>query len=194
MNPGKRFEAKFRKSLSLMPGWSMRIFDGGRSVTERMPADFWYFPKSGGADLIECKATRGKSIRHDRVTQLGSLLEFDALSDGTSAFVAVNFYGEDVRRDNRCIIVPAPLFALHAETSGRASLPLSDAVEIGWEAPRISGNLWDLSEFERADLSPAGTEPEYALGKDENTAPEGATEACRGNQYQPKTTEYRKED
>lgn len=148
MNPGKRFEAKFRKSLSMLPGWHMRIHDGGRSTVERMPADFWYFPKSGGSYLIECKATRGKSIRHDRVTQIDALLKFDSLNDQTASLVAVNFYGDDVRRDNRCVIVPAPLFARHAAESGRSSLPLSDAVSIGWEAERVHGNLWDLSRLE----------------------------------------------
>lgn len=151
MNPGKRFESKFRKSLALLPGWHMRIHDGGRNITESMPADFWYFTGGGRANLIECKATRGKSLRHDRVTQIAALLEFDALSDNTAALVAVNYYGEDIRRDNRCIIVPAPLFALHAKTSGRASLPISDALSLGWEAPRTAGNLWDLSRMEAED-------------------------------------------
>lgn len=148
MNPGKRFERKFRESLRALPGLHLRIIDGGDRLKERMPADFWYFPKRGGAVLIECKATRGKSIRHDRVTQLDALLEFDAVSDTTASLIAVNFYGEDIRRDNRCIIVPAKSFAHHSLTSGRASLPIADALEIGWEAPRAHGNVWDLSRLE----------------------------------------------
>ena len=104
MKPGKRFERKFRESLSRLPGLHVRIIDGGDRLKERMPADFWYFPKRGGAVLIECKATRGKSIRHDRVTQLDALLDFDAVSDTTASLIAVNFYGCHFRRYLFCII------------------------------------------------------------------------------------------
>lgn len=149
VNPGKRFEAKVRKCLAALPGWHMRIHDGGRQAIEAMPADFLYCPASGGAVLIECKATRDRSIRHDRVTQLDALTAFASVSHDAAALVAVNFYGADVRRDNRCIIVPASLLAAHAAHSGRASLPLSDALRIGWEAPRAAGNVWDFSRLER---------------------------------------------
>lgn len=148
MNAGKRFEAKMRQSLSRIEGFSMRLHDGGNRVFERMPADFLYLAPSGRAFLIECKATSAKSIRHDRVTQLDELLRFARTSDMTAALVAVNFYGPDVRADNRCILVPAHAFAAHAMRGGRSSLPISTALEIGWEAPRAKGNVWDLTRLE----------------------------------------------
>lgn len=137
-----------RQSLHRLPGYAMRLHDGGNRMFERMPADFAYFAKSGAAYLIECKATAGKSIRHDRVTQLDELLAFARTSETTRALVALNFYGPDVRADNRLIIVPAHAFAAHALQGGRASLPISTALEIGWEAPRAKGNVWDLSRLE----------------------------------------------
>lgn len=149
MNPGKRFERKFRESLSLMPGYHLRIVDGGDRLKERMPGDFWYFPASGGALLIECKAVRGRSLPLSRVTQIDELVRFDRNSPTCKALVAVNFYGEDVRRDNRCLLMPAPVFA--ALSGGRRrSMPLKAFEALGVEAPRVSGNVWDLSALEAA--------------------------------------------
>lgn len=148
MNAGKRFEAKMRQSLSRLDGYVMRLHDGGASIIERTPADFAYFAPSGRAFLIECKATNRKSLDHSRVTQIEDLLRFARTSDMTAAFVAVNFYGEDVRRTNRCIFVPAHDFAAHALNGARASLSISAALEIGWEAPLARGNVWDLTRLE----------------------------------------------
>lgn len=144
MRPGKRFEAKFRQSLMRLPGRAYRIHDGGNRVLEVEPGDFWYFSPTGRAFLIECKAEAGPSIRHDRLTQLDALLGFEAVSDRAASLVAVNFYGRDIRRDNRCILVPAWAFAAHALTGGRASLSAKEAERIGIEAPRAKGNVWDL--------------------------------------------------
>ena len=148
MNAGKRFEAKMRQSLSRLDGYVLRLHDGGAAIIERTPADFLYFSPSGRAIAIECKATSGKSLRHDRVTQLDDLLRFARVSDSTAAFVAVNFYGADVRLINRCIFVPAHAFAAHALTGGRASMSISTAMEVGWEAPKARGNVWDLRGLE----------------------------------------------
>lgn len=137
-----------RQSLARIDGYAMRLHDGGNRVFERMPADFLFFSPSGKAVLIECKATGGKSIRHDRVTQIDDLLRFARTSESTAALIAVNFYGPDVRADNRCIFVPAHAFAAHALAGGRSSLPISTALEIGWEAPRAKGNVWDLTRLE----------------------------------------------
>lgn len=147
-NPGKRFERKFRESLRLLPGYSMRIVDGGDRLKERMPADFWYFPTSGGACMIECKAVRGRSLPIDRVTQLDGLTRFERTSPDCHALVAVNFYGSDIRNDNRCLLMRASTFA--ALCGGkRRSVPLAAFSTLGCEAPRIRGNIWDLTELER---------------------------------------------
>lgn len=147
MNAGKRFERKFRESLNLMPGWHMRIIDGGDRLRETMPADFWYFPRVGGACLIECKAVKGRSLPFSRITQLEELVAFDQNSESCNALVAVNFYGEDVRRDNRCLIIRA--VALEALSHGkRKSVPVEALELIGTEAPRVKGNIWDLKALE----------------------------------------------
>lgn len=148
MNAGKRFEAKMRQSLSRLDGYAMRLHDGGNRIFERMPADFLYFAPSGRAFLIECKATSAKSLRHDRVTQIDELLRFARASDMTAALIAVNFYGEDVRRTNRCIFVPAHDFAAHALNGARSSMSITSALEVGWEAPKAKGNVWDLTRLE----------------------------------------------
>lgn len=147
MNPGKRFERKFRESLGLLPGWHMRIIDGGDRLHETMPADFWYFPKGGGAVMVECKAVRGKSLPASRVTQLDELVRFSRNSGTCRAIVAANFYGEDVRKDNRCLLMDAETFA--AILGGRRkSVPLRAFEALGVEAPKIKGNIWDLSALE----------------------------------------------
>jgi hypothetical protein len=149
LNPGKRFERKFRESLGLLPGWHMRIIDGGDRLHETMPADFWYFPKGGGAVMVECKAVRGKSLPASRVTQLDELVRFSRNSGTCRAIVAANFYGEDVRKDNRCLLMEAETFA--ALLGGkRKSVPLRAFEALGVEAPKIKGNIWDLSALESA--------------------------------------------
>lgn len=148
MNPGKRFEGKFRESLALLPGYGMRIIDGGDRLKERMPADFWYFPTTGGAYLIECKAVKGKSLPIDRLTQLDELVRFDRNSPDCHALVAVNFYGENIRTNNRCLLMGASAFA--ALCGGRRrSVPMAAFTALGHEAPRIKGNIWDLTKLER---------------------------------------------
>ena len=148
MNPGKRFEDKFRESLDLLPGFGMRIIDGGDRLKERMPADFWYFPTTGGAYLIECKAVMGKSLPIAKVTQLPELLRFEGTSPDCHALIAVNFYGKNIRKDNRCLLMRAVTFA--ALSGGkRKSVPLKAFEHLGYEAPRIKGNIWDLRELER---------------------------------------------
>ena len=63
MNPGKRFEGKFRESLDLLPGYGMRIIDGGDRLKERMPADFWYFPHHGRGLPHRVQGGEGKVAR-----------------------------------------------------------------------------------------------------------------------------------
>ena len=147
VNPGKRFERKFRESLRLLPGWHMRILDGGDRLHETMPADFWYFPKSGGALMVECKAVKGKSLPASRVTQLDELVRFSRNSGTCRAVIAANFYGEDVRMDNRCLLMDAETFAAILDGK-RKSVPIRAFEDLGIEAPKIKGNIWDLSALE----------------------------------------------
>lgn len=96
MNPGKRFEGRFRKSLSLLPGWSVRLQDGGKVAKTQMPGDFLYL-HGGEHWLIECKATALGSLPFKNVAdeQLAELSRFERKGDVFHALVAINFYDAD---------------------------------------------------------------------------------------------------
>ena len=150
-NPGKRFERKFKQSLDLR-GYALRIQDkcflgfNGRLLSEPGEGDFWYFASTGDAYLIECKATKGHRFPLSKLRdeQEESLAEFDRVAHSTHGMVALNYYGEDVRKDNRCVLVPIGAYRRHKHTSGRKSLTVEEAVRLGTECPRIKGNIWEL--------------------------------------------------
>lgn len=150
MNAGKRFEAKFRKSLALLPGFSLRIHDGGDRVKAKEPADFWYFSTTGTAYLIECKATAQKSFPFARLRddQRESLAAFASTSGNTRSLIALNFYGADVRKENTLLVLDANDYLAYERTAGRKSIHRDQAALMGWEAPRIAGNLWSLDYLE----------------------------------------------
>lgn len=146
MEPGKRFERKFKESLELLGGFAHRIEDGGRYSLNDQPGDFYYFSPDGIANLIECKATREKSFPFKllRDSQVASLLAFERVSRSTRSWVAVNYYGKNVAKDNRCFLVPINGYVQYAAACGRKSLPVFAAGEIGTECPKVKGNIWAL--------------------------------------------------
>ena len=136
MDSGKRFEERFSASLKALPGWSHRIEDGGRGSFNKQPGDYLYGPEGGGMVLIECKAAKGRfELRRigagEKDGQLAQLLEFQA-KDRRSV-VAINFYGDDYRKHNRCILIPA-LFFIGVEG---ASITEEQAARMGVECPRV---------------------------------------------------------
>lgn len=146
MKPGKRFERKFGESLGLLNGIAYRIEDGGMYSFNDQPGDFYYFSPDGTSHLIECKATKEKSFsfRLVREGQIASLLAFESVSRSTRSWVAVNFYGENVAKDNRCFLIPIEKYVRYVATCERKSLPIAVAGGIGTECPKIKGNIWAL--------------------------------------------------
>lgn len=149
INPGKRFEEKFKESLD-RKGYALRIQDkvfmgqNGRLLSKEGEGDFWYFAKSGDVYLIECKATGVPRFPFDKLTQEQSLVDFEAVAESYHSLVALNFYGENIRTDNRCFLIPIWDYLDYKLTCGRKSMPLSAAEQVGTECPRIKGNIWDL--------------------------------------------------
>lgn len=152
MNPGKRFEDKFRRSLELRDGLPMRLQDkcflgrDGRLLSEPSEGDFLFFGRDGHAYLIECKATGVARFPFDKLKekQERSLLDFDAVADNCHGLVALNFYGSDIRKDNRCFLVGIRDYLEYKRACGRKSMPLSAAEEVCTECPRIKGAVWEL--------------------------------------------------
>lgn len=126
MNPGKRFEGSFHESLHALPGASMRVLDGGKSINIRVWGDFLYFADDGHVWLFECKSTALRSLPFLQVKehQLESLSRFDSLHDHFHGVIAVNFYdGDNVRRKNDCWLVPVSDYMEFVKHSGRKSMP-----------------------------------------------------------------------
>lgn len=149
VNPGKRFEGKFRKSLLLLPGASCRFEDGGAVAKNRQLADFMYWDYDGNSFAFECKATKKPAFPMCDMGdgQMDGLLEWESMHESYHALVALNFYGENVARDNRCILVEARSLMRYLEYRGRKSVPADDAAEIGWECGRLAGNIWALDPW-----------------------------------------------
>lgn len=149
VNPGKRFEGKFRKSLLLLPGASCRFEDGGAVAKNRQLADFMYWDYDGNSFAFECKATKKPAFPMCDMGdgQMDGLLEWESMHESYHALVALNFYGENVARDNRCILVEARSLMRYLEYRGRKSIPADDAAEIGCECGRLAGNIWALDPW-----------------------------------------------
>lgn len=153
-NPGKRFEARFSKSLKALPGSSMRIYDGGAYTKLRMPGDFVYWADNGSDYLFECKSTKETSFPFAKIKshQIKSLMEFT--SDRRHGIVALNFYGENYRDKNDLYLIDVHKFVEYATKCGRKSLPEFVAQEIGVKCSHVKGGMWDLclEEFGEQDL------------------------------------------
>lgn len=149
VNPGKRFEDKFKDSLD-RKGYALRIQDkvfmgqNGRLLSKEGEGDFWFFSGTGDVFLIECKATGTRRFPFEKLTQEESLLGFEQVAGNFHSLVALNFYGENVRTDNRCFLIPIRDYMDYKLACGRKSMPLSAAEQVGTECPRIKGNIWDL--------------------------------------------------
>lgn len=150
VDPGKRFEAKVRKSLEAK-GYTKRIQDkvftvGDRLMSKQSEGDFWFFSDTGHGFLIECKATKEKRFPFSKLReeQEGELAAFDGVAGNFHGVVAINFYAENLRERNRCIVIPIAAYLGYKATCNRASLPLEAAERIGVEYGRCKGGLWDM--------------------------------------------------
>lgn len=156
MDSGKRFEHNFGQSLrKIAPGASvdmsraMRIEDGGKVGKNRQWGDFFFFDEDGTVWLIECKATKEKSfpIVNLRKEQMAALKTFDGWHENFRSVVAINFYGENLRERNDCILVSYHVYENLVRTAlegKRASIPFAWLQEGGKLQAKASGGLWTL--------------------------------------------------
>lgn len=146
VNPGKVFESRFKTCLNRLPGASMRIEDGGAVGRNRQWGDFFYWDEGEDTYLFECKATHLKSfeLRNLKSHQAKSLLAFSALRETNHSILALNFYDDDVRQNNRCVLIDIHDFISWTQESKRASLPLNEALEIGALCNTTRDGHWDL--------------------------------------------------
>lgn len=160
MTPGKRFEGKFHESLKLLDGASMRIEDGGNRAKNPQLGDFIFWGGIYDTFLFECKATgKGRldlyellkkqkdKKGNEKSSQLERLLKFSDLRECNHSIVVINFYGENVAKENRCVIVEAHALKRYIKESKRKSVPLADALDIGHECPVIKGNIWEVDPW-----------------------------------------------
>ena len=141
MNPGKRFEEKFRASMAAH-AYVLRIPDnvhmaGGRIVSTETDADFLV---QTGTDsyLVECKATNRPRLEYYNVKehQEKALASFDALGDRCHGFLAVEFYDKaGYRLLHRMFLLPIARWLAYKETGGRKSMPLRAFEEQAVELP-----------------------------------------------------------
>lgn len=150
MDSGKRFEARFAKSLHRLPGASMRIEDGGAQAKNRQIGDFAYWADDGRNFLIECKATARKAFPFENIKphQMDALHNFNMLGHNRFAVIAFNFYGENYRTENECYLILfddfCHLYAKAAE-AGRSSVPKEWIAKAGkLQAPTLGGWVLDF--------------------------------------------------
>lgn len=145
-NPGKRFERKFRESVP-EDAFIMRIPDktyqmGGRTYSDESEADF-FAADSMGAYLIECKATRNRSLAYSKVKehQERALSKFDSLGDHTHGILAVEFYDKGgYRNPKRMFLLPiSRWFEFKRVVPSRSSMPIKAFEELGREIPYEKG-------------------------------------------------------
>ena len=137
MNPGKRFEQKFRESIEPY-AYVLRIPDnvymcGNRLIGSESEADFLVVT---GTDsfLVECKATNKKSLQFYNVKehQETSLMEFDDIGERSHGFLAVEFYDKaGYHKPHRMYLLPIVEWMRYKEESGRKSMPMSAFDELG---------------------------------------------------------------
>lgn len=149
MNAGKRFEGKFHESIKHLPGASMRIEDGGKYAFTRQWGDFFFFADSGDTFLFECKATQRPSFEHRKIAdhQIETLKRFNDSHKLRHGIIALNFYGENIREKNDCILIGIDTYLEHLESTDRESLSQEEALGIGVLMPRVQGNIWHVDPW-----------------------------------------------
>lgn len=139
MDSGKRFERSFHMSLKLLPGASMRIEDGGGKAKNQQWGDFFYWDYEGNDILVECKATKEDAFPHRNLAdrQLERLLQWEKISPRKISYLAINYYQENIRLHNECVLIPISNYVDWLDETKRASLPYEVALRIGELQPQI---------------------------------------------------------
>lgn len=156
MNPGKRFEEKFRKGAAAA-GYVMRIPDkvfwnGRRVMSEESEADFLVFAETG-TWMVECKASSQKRLAFDKVKehQERSLAEFEWIGKSNHGLLAIEFYGPNYRTDKRMFLLSVSKWLEFKRTTERSSMPLSEVERLGIECPHGRGGYEiDLEKLTKA--------------------------------------------
>lgn len=152
MNPGKRFENTFRKSVD---GFVMRIPDkvylmGNRVMSDESEADF-VVANEHGVFLVECKAVNRPRLDFYNVKehQERSLVDFDGAGGFTGGLLAVEFYDpEGYRKPRRMFLLSIRDWLAFKDGTERKSMPVSEFERVGRECPQ-TGSLYavDFSAF-----------------------------------------------
>lgn len=127
VDPGKRFESRFRESLTELGLCVERIPDkvywtGSRLVSEETSSDFcaWYAQCVDGklrSFLVENKACSQHRLAYSRLKQHqhDALAEFDSMHADMHGFVAVNYYDPvSIANMDTCFMVPIGVWDEHA--------------------------------------------------------------------------------
>lgn len=162
----KWLEPEFARSLHrIAPGASVearalayRIEDGGAHAKNEQPADFALFLDNGRALHIECKETAwGKPFELRRIEghQIEWLSAFDGLDIDFEGWVALGWRCPGKPAESVLCMVPVADLSRYAKESGRRSVPMADAMEMGMVLPRGFDDApggrkwwWDLRPVE----------------------------------------------
>ena len=131
MDRWKEFEREMSASLKRLPGYSMRVEDGGNVSRNEQLCDFLYWDMHGHTFAIECKATKSPSfpLKNIRPHQLQDMCDFAEMHKQSHiALFAVNFWGPP---KSDVYLIEATKMREYVLTSGRKSLPRADAAKIG---------------------------------------------------------------
>ena len=145
MNPGKRFEKKFKESME-PHAFVLRIPDNvvffkGRAIGNESDADF-LIVNGDCSFLVECKATSQRSLEFRKVMehQEVSLIEFDETGERSHGFLAVEFYDNaSYRKPHRMFLLPISEWMRYKAESGRKSMPIKAFAELGVELAYAKG-------------------------------------------------------
>jgi hypothetical protein len=133
MSVGKRFEYQLRNAFrdkypeAFVERQTDRMYSGGASVES--PPDL-IINRSGASYLIECKATKGKSIPFSRLgnSQREYLARYDELDGAHHGLVACLFYNgqRGSGRVYRSWLVPIPYWVEYEVRYPRKSVAMKD--------------------------------------------------------------------
>lgn len=145
---GKAFERELKDAYQRAGAAPYRNPDAmyGQAASVKSLPDLWVFWSGGSVSLVECKATKAKSIPFNRLAthQADHLAMFDSFGHAYEGAVAVLFYNGERGHSRlaRAFYIPIGEWLRLDRESGRRSLTLDAAAEYGVEYPWIPGSGW----------------------------------------------------
>lgn len=166
MSAGKRFEAELRTALrrDWPRAWVERFTDGmtGKGMSSvKSPPDLIAVGVDGHNLLIECKATKGKSIPFDRVDghQLDHLLRFNKAPGSRSrgCVALLQYNGERGKaRLYRAWLLPVQDWTFLSFALPRKSLPFDHHELHRYEMRWVPAHGWVTTDAIEQVLRPTG--------------------------------------